>query len=428
MSTFPPKVRLFLLIIVLFTTTLSEAQIRIASPYSRFGIGDITGNTNAWNLSMGGIGIGISSSSHINFSNPASYTGFDSTSFLFEGGFIGSQVKLTTNIQSSTRSYGSLGYLLFGIPITKWWKSSIGLTPFSEVGYQIATFQTMQDVGRVSRVYSGEGGINRFYWGNGFAITKNLSIGVNAAYLFGNMNREAMAIYPDSLFFANVKVDNNITINSFYFTYGLQYRFNLKKNSHLTTGITFSPETRMKATTDMLAQTFFLSTSGSEYFKDTIAFINQINGRIVVPATVGAGFSFEKTDKWLAGADVKWQNWKRYSAFGLSDSLVNSLAINAGIELLPDINSYSNYLKRIRYRFGGSYNNTYLTLRGQHIREYSVSLGLGLPLRNSKTALNLGLQFGTRGTTDAGLISETALRFVIGFTIYEKWFVKRKYY
>ena len=63
-----------------------SAQTIITSPYSRYGVGDLSANANAWNLAMGGTSIGLRSPYHVNINNPASYTAFDSTSFLFEGG------------------------------------------------------------------------------------------------------------------------------------------------------------------------------------------------------------------------------------------------------------------------------------------------------------------------------------------------------
>ena len=74
------------------------------------------------------------------------------------------------------------------------------------------------------------------------------------------------------------------------------------------------------------------------------------------------------------------------------------------------------------------YNSSYLELRGKHLNEYSISLGLGLPIRGLKTVINLSAELGTRGTTQSDLISETYVNFVIGFSIYERWFLKRKYF
>jgi hypothetical protein len=142
----------------------------------------------------------------------------------------------------------------------------------------------------------------------------------------------------------------------------------------------------------------------------------------------GLGLSIEKPEKWIIGADYRWQNWKNYKAFGSNDSLVNSYQVSAGVELVPDMNNYTNYLKRVRYRMGLRYNSTYLQLRQKHLNEYSVSLGFGLPIRGMRTAINLSAELGTRGTTQSNLINETYFNFVVGFSIYERWFVKRKYF
>ena len=112
----------------------------------------------------------------------------------------------------------------------------------------------------------------------------------------------------------------------------------------------------------------------------------------------------------------------------MSDSLVNSWQINAGAEIIPKIDNYNNYLARIHYRLGFNYQRTYLKLRGDNLNEYGFSLGFGLPLRGMKTMLNLGAQIGMRGTTEQNLIRESYFKLVIGFSIYERWFIKRKYF
>jgi hypothetical protein len=417
----------FSILFLLSLNLSSYSQIRLASPYSRFGIGDLSDNNNAWNLAMGGSGIAFRSPYHINYGNPASYTAFDSLSFVFEGGFNMDIIKLTSNIQTENRNFASVGYLLFGMPVTKWWRTSIGLVPYSKIGYNIASAGQV-DKTKITRIYSGSGGINRFYWGNAFKILKNLSIGVNASYLFGSMNRESTILFPDSLFFANYKFENHITMNDLYFNFGVQYTARLKKDLKMTIGGIFANQSKMAAKTDMLAKTYFLGGGGAEVVKDTVAFADNFGGNIVIPVMFGLGLSLDKSDKWTVGTDFKWQNWKKFTAFNLSDSLVNSYSVSVGAEFVPDINSYSNYLKRIRYRVGFLYNSTYLELFGKHLNEYALTLGFGTPVRGMKTGLNVSLQIGSRGTTEVSLIRETYFRFTIGFSIYEKWFVKRKYY
>jgi len=417
----------FSFLLLLFLNLSSYSQIRLASPYSRFGIGDLSDNNNAWNLSMGGAGIAFRSPYHINYGNPASYTAFDSLSFIFEGGFNLDMIKLTSTLQTENRNFASVGYMVFGMPVTKWWRTSLGLVPYSKIGYNIASPGSSENI-RISRIYSGTGGINRFYWGNAFKILKNLSIGVNASYLFGSMNRTSYVIYPDSLFFANYKFENHITMNDLYFNFGVQYTAKFKNDFKMTIGGVFANQSKMAAKTDMLANTFFYGSDFSEMVKDTIAYAENYGGNIVIPLMFGLGLNFEKTDNWTVGADFKWQNWEKFRAFNLTDSLVNSYSVNVGAEFVPDINSYSNYLKRVRYRLGFLYNSNYLELFGKRLDEYAFTLGFGTPVRGMKTALNVSLQIGTRGTTEANLIRETYFRFTIGFSINERWFVKRKYF
>lgn len=418
---------LVLSVLFLLLSSFLSAQTIITSPYSRFGIGDLSMNANAWNLSMGGTAIGLRSPSHINFLNPASYTAYDSSSFVFEGGVILNSVRLKTNTESTSRTYASLGYLTFGFQVTRWWKTTLGLLPFSNVGYNMASDEVVPNVGRVVRDYIGSGGINRVLWGNGFKLSRNLSIGINASYLFGTMVREATSTFPDSAYYINSREGYYITVSGLYFDYGIQYTAHLKKDIRLTAGAIFGTSTNVNAKTDVLATTFF-SSNGTEYPKDTILAQSGIKGSITIPLMYGLGLAFEKPDKWLVAADYRWQNWKNYQAFGLNDSLVNSYQLSAGFDVVPDFNNYTNYLKRIHYRVGFHYNSTYLQLRGKHLNEYSISAGLGLPLKGMKTAINLSAELGSRGTTQSDLIQETYLNFVIGFSIYERWFVKRKYF
>ena len=77
---------------------------------------------------------------------------------------------------------------------------------------------------------------------------------------------------------------------------------------------------------------------------------------------------------------------------------------------------------------GFTYNKTYLRLKGQDINEFDFSAGVGIPLRGMKTMLNVGAEYGSRGNISQNLIRENYFKIVVGFSIYERWFVKRKYF
>jgi hypothetical protein len=428
MSLNPKRLRLPIILCSLILSLTSFSQIRITSPYSRFGIGDLADNNNAFNMSMGQLGIGVRSPYHINYANPASYSALDSLSFVFEGGFNGEFVTLSSNFQTINRNYASLGYLLFGMPVNRWWKTSLGLVPYSDVGYNVANVEEYPNSGTVLRVYSGSGGINRLFWGNAFNPFKKLSLGINISYLFGSMERMATVYFPDSSNAMNFREAYYVTMNDLSFNFGAQYKAKIKNDLFLNLGAVFNPSLSMAAKTDVLAYTFLLGSSGIEQPRDTLATAEGFKGRIIIPMMIGGGFSFEKTSKWMVGLDFKWQNWEKFRAFDLSDSLVNSWHLNFGGEIVPNADNYSNYLARVRYRLGFTYNKTYLRLRGQDLNEYAITFGFGFPLRGMKTMLNIGAQYGVRGTTSQNLIRESYFKIVIGFSIYERWFIKRKYY
>jgi hypothetical protein len=85
------------------------------------------------------------------------------------------------------------------------------------------------------------------------------------------------------------------------------------------------------------------------------------------------------------------------------------------------------------YRLGLRYADTYLNLYDTQIKQYGISFGLGIPLVQtfSFSQLNVGFEFGKRGTTENNLLQENYLAFQVGFTImphkYDGWFYKRKY-
>jgi hypothetical protein len=76
---------------------------------------------------------------------------------------------------------------------------------------------------------------------------------------------------------------------------------------------------------------------------------------------------------------------------------------------------------------GIRYNQTYLNIYDQSINEFGISFGLGLPLPRSLTTIDLSVEVGRGGTTAKNLIQENFVNFTLGVSIYERWFVKRRY-
>ncbi len=417
----------FLLLVFTISFFTSSSQTHINSPYSRYGIGDLQYNNNAIFMSMGGLSYGIRTPSEVNYSNPASYTAFDSLSFVFNGSVQSKFLTMETSSLQEESNYTSIGCLLFGFPVTGWWKSSFGLVPVSSIGYKITDSEHSTGVGNINYFYEATGGINQFYIGNAFKITKSLSFGINAAYLFGSLNNTRSAEFDSSYLF-NTRITNSTNVGDVIFTFGLQYHKKLKNDLKVTAGIVANNATNIAARDDVFAITYQKYASGIEYVIDTIEKSTNIKGKIKYPVFVGAGIAFEKENKWLIGADFSWQNWADYSSLNKNDSLGNSMQICIGAQITPSYTSVSNYLKKIQYRLGARYSKTYLELRDNQLDEYGISFGLGFPMKKTKSTINIGLEYGQRGTTDDDLIKESFYRIILGFSLYERWFIKRKFF
>ncbi|MCX6232227.1 MAG: hypothetical protein NTZ33_11855 [Bacteroidetes bacterium] len=427
------KRKLLLTLVVVGISILSlNAQNRIHSPYSRYGLGELQQYSNSRYTAMGGLGYAERNSTSVNVLNPASYMSFDSLSFVFEGGltsnFVTSETSFPVSL-SQKSNYTSLAYMCFGFPINRWWKGSFGLLPYSSVGYNITEYQNLAHFGNVKSTFEGDGGINQFFIGQAFRINKNLSLGINISYLFGGIDRTQKVYFPDSAFTYNTKDFRSTNYGAFNFNFGLQYFKGMGKDYTLGAGLTFSNAMNASTTSDQYAYSFSETYTGTEYVHDTVTNSTQtdVSGTIHIPLNLGIGLSVEKNNKWLLGADLNLQNWANFTNNGVSEpELSNSMRISVGGEIKPD-NYSSKYFKRISYRAGFHYTNVNLKINGTQINEFAVSFGLGLPLRKSKSTINLGVEYGNRGTTDNSLIKENFTKITIGFSAYDFWFFKRKY-
>jgi len=415
-----------ILLLLAFSANIS-AQININSPYSRYAIGQLYKSSDPQFVAMGGMSLAYRGPSAINYSNPASYTAFDSLSFIFQGGINSNFVTLTNNETSSNTNYTSLSYLLFGFPIVKWWRTSLGILPYSKVGYDIHANEIDEGVGEIEYVYNGSGGINRFYWGNGYRINNNFSLGFNLSYLFGNIEKNRAVTFPDSIYRFNFKIENTTKVNDVIIDYGLQYAGKLNNGLVFEAGLVFANSLNVKTKETEVAMTYVGNANSGEYVKDTIESYPEEVGNIKLPTSFGIGILLRNSDKWLIGLDYYWQNWNKYSSFGESDSLDNSMQISLGGQFTPDNSSLAKYWELINYRFGFKYAHSYIELNNENLQKLGISFGLGLPLKRSRSKLNFAVEFGKVGTIDKNLIQENYVQISFSISVYERWFFKKKY-
>ena len=413
------KLKKLALVIFVFCGLSAVAQLGTSSPYSRFGLGDLQGNIFPVYNALGGGVTALSSTSSVNSSNPASYTSFKSNSFLFSTGGLHKTTLIQNLTDKQVANNSAFSHMTIAFPINSKLGASIGMLPFSNIGYTLNARDTLVNA---NMIYTGDGGLSKVYFGGAYEPFKGFSLGMNASYLFGGLNRRKKLDYDDESFFDS-RSNSSINLKGYYYEFGLMYKMELANEKVLSFGLTANNNSSLRAKRTNIVETI---SGTNETVKDTTSNIVEW-GEVNLPKYISTGLMYRDGEKWLLIADYSIQNWADYTLLGESDDLSNSMRLSAGLQYTPEFNSVTKYYKRMQYRLGANYSNTPLTLNDTQLKEMSVSFGFGIPVKKSRTKYDISLTLGQRGTTDNNLIKEQFIKFGLSVSYDGIWFVKRKY-
>lgn len=423
------KITLLLIVALLLGgTNQSFAQGHTTSPYSFIGLGDNFAKGNIRSLSMGGVDVALRSPIYLNMKNPAGISGLDSMSFVGSVGLAMNNTSYRTSDATSQFTSANINHLAIGFPVTRWWKTAVLLLPYSSLGYEVKDQQITDNGVLTDFTYEGDGGMDAINWTNAFSITDNLAIGISGSYYFGKLEHTRMVKFPDSVFIFNSMVEEKILLNGLFFEAGLQYYLPLGDDNTLGFGLTYGNKTELKATTDYVSFTFLGDELYNNGTLDTIRTWSDAESSVDLPYSVSAGISWVKKNKMSIAADFRFENWTDFQYMNSNLELSNKIRAAIGGEYIPESNNLSAYWKMIQYRVGFRYEHLGMKFADTELKEYAVSVGFGLPLRKSKTMVNLGFELGQNGTINNDLIQERYLRVMLGVSIKETWFRKSKYY
>lgn len=398
------------------------SQENTASPYSFYGIGEVRFKGTIAEKTMGSLAI-TGDSIAVNLLNPASYSHLKLTNFSVGGTSTFNNLQNETDSEKAKRT--SLDYLTISIPMGKF-GASVGLVPYSAVGYKIRTRTTTDNNDYYQTLNStGKGNLNKFYLGTAYSVNNNLSIGVNFEYNFGVFENQVTEKNYDSF---NIRLSsrelNTTKLNGVNLNFGLLYNKKVSSKLYLFNSATFRPESKLNGSNQRNIATTLYSPSGVEYISQQND-VTLPDSKIIIPTKFSLGTGIGEKNKWLLGADFSFVNSKKQNNVFDTDtdySYKNGQTVAIGGYYIPDYDSFSSYLNRIVYRAGFRYENTGLVVKNNDINNYGMNFGLGLPLGNSK--LDLGFEFGKRGTTTNNLIQENYFNLSVGISISDKWFRK----
>jgi len=427
------------LALILSISSFGQAEVkRQNSTYSFFGLGDLHPKGFSAVRSMGYVGQTARDPFTINATNPASYSAIALSRFTaFETAFDFNGFQVSNSDSEYNTDNIQLSYLGLALPIYKSWGTSIGFVPFSRTNYNVFDSRTQEGIGEETFRYTGTGGFNQFYWGNGVRFG-DLSVGANINYIFGTVQKDVFDFLIDVPFVFDVLRRRSITANGVTLDLGFQYQKKLG-NIIYTLGasgnVTNSLNT--KSNLQWIRQPYNLGDYDgvSNFFvsDSTDAIITTVleNDKITLPTQFAIGISIEDTlqSRFSLAAEVAFTNWESYRQ-QLEDLSVykNETKFSFGVMIKPESENSRNAFRRSKYKFGGYYSNGFLRLNETDIISYGFTAGIEMPLNpSSSTRLNLSLDLGQRGTTNKQLIQESYAKVTMGLSFNSLWFVKRKY-
>jgi len=430
------------LVFIAFLTFNVHAQEGTTSPYSFYGIGSLKLKGTAENRSMGGLSI-YTDSIHVNLRNPSSYAGNDIKISPFNGegrpikftvGGSHSSIDLKSSSTSANTSTTTFDYLAMSVPMGKF-GVGFGLLPFTSVGYKLESSNS-EDV--LTNRFRGEGGVNIAFIGLGYQITKDLSIGVDAKYNFGNIKNSAIEFVYDNegnpLQFQS-RESNRSDLSGLNFNLGLSYKPMITDKLQLTSAFTFSPKADLTSNNERIFSTIVINaTTGQEFVVDEIEADLKAEDlhstTLTLPAKTAFGLGIGQPKKWFLGAEYTFLKTSEFSNRIVNignTTFVDAATISVGGFYIPRYDSFNKYFKRVVYRAGIRFEDTGLEINNESINEFGISFGVGLPVGGFFSNANLGFEIGKRGTTNQNLVEENFINFQISLSLNDRWFVKRKY-
>ena len=405
------------------------------SPYSVYGIGDISKEGTAYNKSKGGTGIATRNRKFINYLNPAAVTARDSLSFMADFGLVqNNTVFKQGDLKSGHNTFNIYDFVL-SFPIYRSSAFMVGITPYSDVGYDFSSIETDPDIigntGNISYDSYGNGSVYQAFFGAGVTLWKKLSLGAEAIYYFGNLDKITKMDYTDQSY-RSLNSGSELTIRGVTGKFGLQYEQELGGEVSMTIGATYRMGTNMKGySTNFLYATQSSVTDSLRHTVDTLGARGMRFGD-----EIGVGIAVSGGEKWSAEFNYLRSDWRKSGfdsapGFAVSGGSVFSSTVSqsfrAGFEIVPNRNDMRSYLKTCSYRVGAYYDQAYYKLDGNNVNSIGITFGMTLPVFQWHNGITLGVDLGQRSSNRNNMIRERYATFFIGFNIHDLWFRKIQY-
>ena len=412
------------------------------TPYSLFGLGDLVRQGTAYSLSMGGIGIADRNVRYINLLNPAAVTAREAKSFMmdfgienrntiYQGNAATSLSETAQGVLKSASNTTTMHHIVMSLPIASRGAFKLGVMPYSHVAYNFQADETsdalISEMGDIRYAKSGTGSVNQAFIGAGVSLWR-FNIGADLDYYFGKIERFSGAYFTTTTSYRTIRSGWDYNISSFGGKLGLQYTQPLSRTLSAVLGVTYTLPMQVRGNQTRFAEGLTASATDT-VISQTSKMTDYRN-----PGELGVGISLRNADRWSMGFDYTRQDWSGLlagSTPGVDFKAVTAQNFRGGFEITPnryDVRSgFGHFLRRLSYRGGAYHELSYMQLNGKQVTSTGVTFGVGIPVFRYYNSINLGVDFGQRGTLGSNQIRERYFLFTVSFNLHDIWFIKPLY-
>lgn len=404
------------------------------TPYSVFGIGDLSSGAGAYNNGMGGVGIASRNRKYINTLNPAAVTAKDTLSFMADMGlYQHNRIYREGDARNVTNSC-NINNLVLSFPIYRSSAVMIGMAPYSSTGYEFSSVETDPYlIGYTNNIYNsstGQGSIYQLFAAAGATFWNKLSVGAEYLFYFGNINKESYKTFSDTSY-GGIESGFDLDLHASTAKLGVQYETPLGANT-LCLGATYTFGTKAKGYITDYVYNYGAVTDTLRHNVDTLSH----SGNVKFAGELGLGVSLRGGNRWMAEFDWTWSDWSDTgmdSVIGLSSesnrrfSATSATSCRIGLEYTPNANDIRYYYRRCTYRIGAYHQKLYYKLDGHQITATGLTLGATLPVFRLYNGLTFAMDIGQKASVRHDLIRERYINFTVGFNLHDIWFQKHRY-
>jgi len=391
------------LILLVFSASLFAQN----SNYSAYGFGIESPSATVRNLGMAETGAAMVDSISVNTTNPALWTNFFTTSL--QGQIYSSNlaVQQSSSVNSLTRFQG----FAFKMPVGKRMGFALGMSPKTRSAGQVSFTDSIEYAGTMvdyQSVVKSVGGISSFYFGGGYRINQNLSLGVKLDLLFGSyLVKTDTDFGVDDEWDSFFKKETSISGSQL----GVGFLWNFPKIGLNIAGVYEHP---LGFKYSQIFNFYYgkddtLPTQSLEYPSSLRLAVNQkVLENMIINLDVQMG-------------KVSNSIFHQFYLFKETDAK-DPIYVGLGFEKQSEPYEMKNIWKMMAFR-GGIFYRTESIYNSDPIQETGVSLGVGFPFNRNQNRLDFAVVYSHRdGFLNQGIGIEKVLDFHIGITTGEMWF------